>query len=506
MKLKTWKIASLITVAILFAAYVPLKTASAAETKLRVIPSVTSLGPDNVVGQRFKAAIVIENVTNFYGFDIQVNWDTTYIHYIKHNVTVPANTHPAPNLPSPYIGALRSPTLEVKNLVNESKNIPDANPETMAWFANAAMLPAVPQNGSATIAVFEFEVVYQPISVDANITIHFVETSIANAVGNPIVHDSTDLGIPLHGMPQPAGPTLKVEPATYSYEGSTPHQFDVNISLYDLDEYWDMGGFDMQLSYDPRYAEALSITEGQFLADYNLTWVIKSEFNNTSGIVWLAYMQYPTETHAVVSGGGTLFTITFEASTCTPLTIIRTLSTGLAGYPHPERPEDPYHNFEAAVVVPYTSEDGLVNILAVNDHTVTVGGVDYTVNTRSNSSVSLVATAAPVPLLTFTVAGPEQFMGFCNVTIPRSLMWTDVTPAENGWVVQIDGQTITPQITTDATNTYIYFTYSHSTHNVSIITTTIVPEIGGLQSLTLILMALAMATFLTSRFVKRKNI
>jgi hypothetical protein len=506
MKLKTWKIASLIAVALLFMTAIPLKSASAAETKLRVIPSVTSLGPDNVVGQRFKAAIVIENVTDFYGFDVQVNWDTAYIHYIGHNVTVPPGSYPAPNLPSPYGRALNPPVLEVKNIVDENAGIPDADPATMAWFAFASMLPAVAQDGNATIAVFEFEVTYQPISVDANIAIRFVTSDIASSLGTPIANDPIDLEIPLYGMAQPAGPTLNIEPAAYNYEGSTPHQFDVNISLYDLDAYWDLGGFDIQLSYDTRYADALSITEGPFLEDFNFTWVIKSEIDDTAGIVWLAYMQYPAETHEIASGDGLLFTITFEANTCTPLTIIRTLSTGLAGYPHPERPEDPYNNSEGAIVIPYNSPDGLVNIVAVNDHTVTVGSADYTVSTRSNSSVMLVESSAPAPLLTFTVAGPEQFMGFCNVTIPKSLMWTDITPEENGWVVQIDGQTVTPQITSDDTNTYIYFTYSHNMHNVSIITTSIVPEIGGLQSLTLILMALAMAAFLTSRYTKKKRI
>jgi hypothetical protein len=512
MNLKAWKIASLITVALLLAAFIPFKTANAAVTKVRFISSVASLGPDSVVGQRFKVAVVVENITDFYGFDIQLNWDTTYIRITNetspkgHNVTVPSNTHPAPNSPSPYIGALKSPTLEVKNIIDESENIPDANPEAMAWFAYASMLPALPQNGSATIAVFEFEVIYQPIATDANVTFHFLATDLANSMGTPIANDPIDLDIPLYGMAQPAAPTLKIEPATYSYEGSTPHQFDVNISLYDLDAYWDLGGFDIQLSYDTRYADALSITKGPFLADFNFTWVIRSEINDTTGIVWLAYMQYPTETHEIVSGDGLLFTITFEATTCTPLTFIRTESTGLAGYPHPERPEHPYHNSEAAVVIPYTPEDGVVKILAVNNHTITLGGVNYIVNTRSNSSVALVASAAPAPLLTFTVAGPEQFTGFCNVTIPKALMWSDIIPAENGWVVQVDGQTITPQITTYGTNTYIYFTYSHSTHNVSIIATGIVPEIGGLQSLTLILIALAMATFLTTRFSKRKNI
>jgi len=506
MKLKAWKIASLIAVALLFITAIPLKTVSAAQTKLRVIPSVTSLGPDSVVGQRFKAAIVIENVTDFYGFDVQVNWDTTYVHCIGHNVTVPAATFPAPNTPSPYAGALNAPTLEVKNIINETTGIPDAEPTTMAWFAVASMLPADPQNGNATIAVFEFEVKYQPISADANITIHFVASDIANSGGTAIANDPIDLKIPLYGMPQPAGPTLNIEPATHNYEGSTPHTFNVNITLHDLDAYWDLGGFDIQLSYDTRYADALSITKGPFLADFNFTWVIKSEIDDTVGTVWLVYMQYPNVTHAIASGDGLLFTIAFEANTCTPLTIVRTPSTGLAGYPHPERPEDPYNNSETAIVIPYNSPDGLVNIVAVNDHTVTVGSVDYTVSTRSNSSVMLVESSAPTPLLTFTVAGPEQFMGFCNVTIPKSLMGTVATPVEDGWVVQIDGQTVTPQITSDAVNTYIYFTYSQSMHNVSIVTTSIVPEIGGLQSLMLILMALAMAAFLTSRYTKRKSI
>jgi hypothetical protein len=473
-------------------------------TKVKAISDVEELGPKDVVGQKFKIAVAIENVTDLYGFDIQINWTTDYIHYVSHNTTVPVETYPTPIPPSPYGGALHETIIKVKDVVNESKGIPDADPQAMAWFAYASMAPAASQNGSATVVVFTFEVTNQPLMpINTTFILHFIATALSNSTAQPILHIATDLEIPLYGRPQPLGPTLKIDPKPYIYEGPTPHTFGVNISMYNLDEYWDMGGFDIKLYFDPRFAQAIEIIEGKFLADYNFTWKIKSEFNNTEGIVWLAYTQYPSETHTIPSGNTTLFTITFTAKTCSALRFIIRSDTGLAGYAHPERAEPPYNNSETAIVIPYTPIDGFVNIIAVNDHTVTVNAVDYTITTRSNSSVEEVVSYAPVPMLSFTVEGLEEFEGFCNVTIPKTLMWSTM---ENGWYVLVDGQPVTAQITEGDDKTYIYFTYEQSMHYVTIATTNAVPEIGSLPAILFILAALAIATLLLPKIAKRKNI
>jgi len=139
--------------------YKPPENVITATTKIKMFSEVTELGPDNVIGQIFKVALVIENVEDLYGFDIQINWTTDFITYIDHNTTVPASSYPAPNPPSPYGGALNSPTLKVKNEINETHPIPDAEPGAMAWFAYASLGAPSGQTGNATVAVFTFKVV-----------------------------------------------------------------------------------------------------------------------------------------------------------------------------------------------------------------------------------------------------------------------------------------------------------------------------------------------------------
>jgi len=159
-------------------------------TVVRIIPESTILYTTSV-NQTFKVAVVAENVTNFYGFDIQLNWTTDYIRYVNHTVTVPVESYPAPNPPSPYPGALHNPVLPVKEEVNEN-GVPLANPGTMAWFAKAAMAPAQPQNGSVTIAVITFKIVQAPV-LNADIQIHIVSSDLSDVNASPITHEEQDL-------------------------------------------------------------------------------------------------------------------------------------------------------------------------------------------------------------------------------------------------------------------------------------------------------------------------
>jgi PKD repeat protein len=145
-----------------------------------VYPNYTTVG----VGESFTIAVVGFNFTdnvisdpgnptlqrplgNLYGFDIEFTWDPTILHYLSHTVTCPFETYPAPNTPSPYGGVLHSPPppLEVVNVVDEAGNIPDAtSPETRAWFAYAAMNPALAQNGNCTFFTMTFSVVAEGAS------------------------------------------------------------------------------------------------------------------------------------------------------------------------------------------------------------------------------------------------------------------------------------------------------------------------------------------------------
>lgn len=182
----------------------PPRVVNAAPTGIRFISDVTELGPGNVVGTTFTVAVVVEDVNNLYGLDVQIGWTTEYVHCIHHVTTIPFESYPTPIPPSPYGGILHAPYIPVKDVVNESKGISGADPETMAWFAAASILPSPTFNGNGTVAVFTFNVTDQPyLPQNATFRIHGTSATLADNGGVPIPYVIMDLEIPLYGRPPP---------------------------------------------------------------------------------------------------------------------------------------------------------------------------------------------------------------------------------------------------------------------------------------------------------------
>ena len=96
----------------------------------------------------------------------------------------------------------------------------------------------------------------------------------------------------------------------------------------------------------------------------------------------------------------------------------------------------------------------------------------YNVNIISNSTVSDFSfNPEEGALIRFNVEDETGTTGFCRVTIPKDLL-----DAEDDWIVLVDGASVTPTVNEDTNNTYLYFTYQHSTKTVEIIGTTAIPE------------------------------
>ncbi len=108
----------------------------------------------------------------------------------------------------------------------------------------------------------------------------------------------------------------------------------------------------------------------------------------------------------------------------------------------------------------------------------------YSVFVSSNSTVSDFSFSPESTLIQFDLAGKNGTSGFCNVTIPKDLLET-----ENNWIVLIDGNSVTPIVNEDETNTHLYFTYNHSTKMVDIIGTDAIPEFPSWIILPLFLIA-----------------
>jgi parallel beta-helix repeat protein len=88
----------------------------------------------------------------------------------------------------------------------------------------------------------------------------------------------------------------------------------------------------------------------------------------------------------------------------------------------------------------------------------------YQVVTFSNSTIASIKFNQTDKQISFKVTGPPGTDGFCNVTIPKELL---NSPLEN-WTVTINGEKVTPMIAENATHTFIYLTFTHSSKTVEI--------------------------------------
>jgi len=95
------------------------------------------------------------------------------------------------------------------------------------------------------------------------------------------------------------------------------------------------------------------------------------------------------------------------------------------------------------------------------------------------------------------VDGEDGTTGFCRVTIPKDLL-----TAEDSWTVLVDGASVTPTVSEDASNTYIYFTYNHGTKTVEIIGTDAIPEFPSWTILPLLITLTFAAIFYKKRLTK----
>jgi hypothetical protein len=89
----------------------------------------------------------------------------------------------------------------------------------------------------------------------------------------------------------------------------------------------------------------------------------------------------------------------------------------------------------------------------------------YYVIMSSNSTIKDFHINQANRTLLFNVTAPIGTSGFCNVIIPKDLL----NASAEEWIVLVDNEPVDPIVTWNATNTFLYFTYFHSTHQIIII-------------------------------------
>jgi len=125
----------------------------------------------------------------------------------------------------------------------------------------------------------------------------------------------------------------------------------------------------------------------------------------------------------------------------------------------------------------------------------------YPVAISSNSTISTFKFNQPQMQISFDVEGPSGTIGYCNVTIPMTLL------SGSPWTVTIGGQPPIHFIPTDnTTHTFLYFTYTHaSTSHVVIQGTNVIPEFSPTIVLPLFMMIALIAITLTKKKQKQKT-
>jgi parallel beta-helix repeat protein len=127
-------------------------------------------------------------------------------------------------------------------------------------------------------------------------------------------------------------------------------------------------------------------------------------------------------------------------------------------------------------------------------------GTIYPVSLNSNSTISTFKFNQPQKQISFNLTGLSGTIGYCNVTIPKSLL------TDNPWTITINDVPKTDYTKTENdTHTSLYFTYTHaSTQNVKIIGTTVIPEFPTAIILPLLITLTILAVVFTKKRFPRK--
>jgi len=101
------------------------------------------------------------------------------------------------------------------------------------------------------------------------------------------------------------------------------------------------------------------------------------------------------------------------------------------------------------------------------NYSIEFDGSNYPVSIVTNSTISNFTFNQSLKEINFNVTGLDGTLGFCNLTLPNTLvqdLW------QGTFTVLVDGEEpIQMNIWTDETHTYVYFTYVHSEHEVVMI-------------------------------------
>jgi hypothetical protein len=207
---------------------------------------------------QFTISVKLANVTNFYGIDLQFTWDPTIIKYVSHVKKIPVESNPG--------GVLHSPTIPVKNEVDETASMAGAEPGTRYWLAEAAMLPAAVFEGDGTFVEMTFEVVGLGTS-----PLNIVAATLADKEGNPIEYTAINGKFVNYEAPPPPPADIFVNPSSVINANLTPPS-DFTVSI-DVERIQNLYSYEFWLGFD---ASMLQFSEATGVAPFTTPTVEES--------------------------------------------------------------------------------------------------------------------------------------------------------------------------------------------------------------------------------------
>jgi PKD repeat protein len=127
--------------------------------------------------------------------------------------------------------------------------------------------------------------------------------------------------------------------------------------------------------------------------------------------------------------------------------------------------------------------------------------LNYTIIAASNSTVTNFNFNYSLKQISYYVTGSLSTIGYCNVSIPKTFIWCD-WPSQ--WNVSVDGSLINDLKVAEDTNTSLFFTYNHSTHEVVITGIHVVPEFPS-ASILVLFMAIVLICVVSAKKMRARG-
>ena len=316
MKLKMEKaISILLTSTLLLSLFIVLTPSVFAQaTTVRFYPQPSPQADVTSNGQTFTVACVIEDVTDLAGLDVQMQWNTTYLSYVNHTQTMTVESYPTVQPPSPYAGIIHNPPLALKDDVNTTEG---------TYWAAFATLGGPSFDGDGTVFTMTFRAINLPFGDPTQFFYTYLNLTVELPAGAGGQIDATiENGTIRHWyMPvdYPPVPLLQIRPSYYE-ASALGELFDYDVWLLgegdtDLDPFWDVGGIDVYMNFDPTLIEAISVTidpDGTFEAFWpDGIIVTANDTDNVAGTAHAAFFGYG-EPHTAPYGQIKMFSVTFN--------------------------------------------------------------------------------------------------------------------------------------------------------------------------------------------------